>query len=83
MAAKTAKEYADEQAGGYKQIPKNKKSVLNKFIKSLMLIGNAEDKNKAVKTSKATKTAKVAAKAFKAPKVSPRDKNVTKKVNAK
>lgn len=43
----------EAQGGGYKQIPNNKKSVLNKFIKSLMLIGNAEDKKKAAKTAKA------------------------------
>jgi chemotaxis protein histidine kinase CheA len=74
------------QAGGYKQIPKNKKSVLNKFIKSLMLIGNVDNRKKAAKTVKPAKVvAKVvvkpakAAKVSKAPKVSPRDKKVAKK----
>jgi hypothetical protein len=53
--------------GGYRQIPKNKKSVLNKFLKSLMLIANANNKKRAAKAAKAA----------------PRNKKVAKKVRAK
>jgi hypothetical protein len=79
----------EELGGGYRQIPKNKKSVLNNFIKSLMLIGNANNKKKASKPDKPAKDTKPtkptkSAKATKATKVAaPRDKKVAKKVRAK